>query len=158
MKRLAFLISVLPFLVLPLHAAESPKECSLCVGAVSDLNTVPATPVPLLVRVRETELATAGPALDALSPEQRRKTSVIVSYTLDKTADPLQEVETHTKAIVDWARTRGPFQSFGLSLDAPSADVAAYAIKRLAVTAQGLNVSDRIVVERPQEGAAAYYD
>ena len=158
MKRLAFLISVLPFLVLPLQAAESPKECSLCVGAVSDLNTIPATPVPLLVRVRETELATAGTALDALSSEQRRKTTVVVSYAIAGTGDPLQEVETHTKSIVDWARTRGPFQSFGISLEAPNADVASYAIKRLAVSAQGLNVSDRIVVERPQEGANAYYD
>jgi hypothetical protein len=148
MKRLAFLISVLPFLVVPFVQplrADTPKECTLCVGAVSDLNAVPATPVPLLVRLRESDLATAGPALDALSPEQRRKTTVIVSYVIDKTLDPLQEVETHTKTIVDWARTRGPFQSFGIALDAPNADVAAYALKRLSVTAQGLNVANKIV-------------
>src|SRR3954454_12643349 len=179
MKRLAFLFSVVPFLVLPVFAADAPaKECTLCVGAVSDLTTTPATAVPLLVRVPETGLATAGSALDTLSPEQRRKTTVIVSYGIDKTADPLQDVESHTKTIVDWARTRGPFQSFGIALDSPNAEVAAYAIKRLAVTAQGLNVSDRIVIETPvgaqapspvtdrqarapvapQDGANAYYD
>src|SRR5436305_1558790 len=164
MKRLAFLLSVVPFLVVPfmgpfvqpLRAADAPKECSLCVGAVSDLSTAPATPVPLLVRLREADFATAGPALDALSPEQRKKTTVVVSYAIDKSADPLQEVETHTKAIVDWARRRGPFQSCGVSLDAPNADVAAYAIKRLAVSAQGLNVSDKIVMEG--QGPTAYYD
>src|ERR1044072_5195502 len=148
MKRLAILLSVLPFLVLPVRADDAPaKECTLCVGAVSDLTTAPATPVPLLFRVREAALATAGTALDALSPEQRRKTTVVVSYSIDKAADPLQEVETHTKAIVDWARTRGPFQSFGVSLEAPNKEVADYAIKRLAVTAQGLNVADKIVLE-----------
>jgi len=171
MKRLAFLFSVVPFLVAPfmgpfvqpLRAADAPKECSLCVGAVSDLmGTPPATPVPLLVRVREADFATAGPALDALSPEQRKKTTVVVSYAIDKSADPLQEVETHTKAIVDWARTRGPFQSFGVSLDAPNPEVAAYAIKRLAVSAQGLNVSDKIAIDVGQApspvAAQAYYD
>jgi len=156
MKRLAFLFSVVPFLALPLRAADAPKECTLCVGAVSDLTAVPATPVPLLVRLNESDLATAGTALDALTPEQRRKTTVIVSYAIDKTLDPLQEVETHTKTIVDWARTRGPFQSFGIALDAPNADVAAYAIKRLSVTAQGLNVANRIVTTG--QGPAAYYD
>ncbi|HJW92504.1 MAG TPA: hypothetical protein VJ901_02700 [Thermoanaerobaculia bacterium] len=157
MKRLAFLFSVVPFLVLPVFAADAPaKECTLCVGAVSDLTTTPATAVPLLVRVPETGLATAGSALDTLSPEQRRKTTVIVSYVIDKTADPLQEVETHTKTIVDWARTRGPFQSFGVSFEAPNKDVADYAIKRLAVTAQGLNVADKIVTDG--QAPAAYYD
>jgi len=160
MKRLAFLVSVLPFLVVPsvqpLRAAETQKECSLCVGAVSDLSTVPATPVPLLVTLREDQLATAGPALDALSPEQRRKTTLLVSYVFDKTADPLQEVEKHTTTIIDWARTRGPFQAFGVSFDAPSAEVGEFAIKRLAVSAQGLNVADKIVAVG--RGASAYYD
>jgi hypothetical protein len=153
MKRLAFILSVLPFLVLPLQAADAPKECALCVGAVSDLTVTPATPVPLLIRLRQDDLATAGTALDAFSPEQRRKTTLIVSYVIDKTTDPLQQVEQQTKAIVDWARTRGPFQAFGVSFDAPTADVAAYAIKRLAVTAQGLNVADKIIVA-PVEGQA----
>src|ERR1041385_6380072 len=148
MKRLSILLCVVPFLMLPVWAADAPaKECTLCVGAVSDLSTTPATPVPLLVRVRETDLATAGSALDALSPEQRRKTTVVVSYAIIQASDPLLEVETHTKAIVDWARTRGPFQSFGVSLEAPNKEVADYAIKRLAVTAQGLNVADKIVTE-----------
>jgi len=158
MKRLAFILSVLPFLVLPLRGADAPKECSLCVGAVSDLTVTPATPVPLLVRLRQDDLATAGTALDAFSPEQRRKTTLVVSYVIDKTTDPLQQVEQQTKAIVDWARTRGPFQAFGVSFDAPTADVAAYAIKRLAVTAQGLNVAGKIVVAGVQTNASAYYD
>ncbi len=159
MKRLALSLLILPLLALSATAADAPKECSLCTGAVSDLALVPATPVPLLVRVDENDLAKAGAALDALSPEQRRKTTVIVSYSLDRTADPLQEVERHTKLIVDWARTRGPLQSFGVTLDAPNADVAAYAIKRLAVSAQGLNVADRIVVSgEPLEAASAYFD
>jgi hypothetical protein len=148
MKRFAIVLTALQLFVLTAAAAEAPKECTLCVGAVSDLSLAPvsATPVPLLVRVRQQDLATAGGALDALSPQQRRKTAVIVSYALDPSLDPLTEVETHTATIVDWARTRGPFEAFGVDVGGARPDVAAYAIKRLAVTAQGLNIADRILV------------
>src|SRR5205809_575032 len=52
MKRIALLLALQVF-VLTLTAAEAPKECALCVGAVSDLQVAPTTPVPMLVRLRQ---------------------------------------------------------------------------------------------------------
>jgi hypothetical protein len=165
MKRAAILLTVLQFVVLSVAAADAPRECAMCVGVVSDLAVPPATPVPLLVRLRQDDLAMAGPSLDSLSPEQRRKTTVVVSYAIDKEKDPLADVEQHTSAIVDWARTRGPFEAFGVAVDVADPKVASYAIKRLAVSAQGLNVADRIIVPAASledfsrlSEASAYFD
>src|SRR3954453_6510736 len=102
MKRIAFLLALQVF-VLPLAAAEPPKECALCAGAVSDLQVTPATPVPLLVRLRQEALATAGTALDAMSPAARAKMTIFIGYAVDPAKDPMAEVETHTADIIDWA-------------------------------------------------------
>src|SRR5438874_8085697 len=94
MKRIALLLALQVF-VLSLAAAEAPKECALCVGAVSDLQVAPTTPVPLLVRLRLDDFATAGAALDAMPPAVRAKISIIVSYAVDRDKDPMADVETH---------------------------------------------------------------
>src|SRR5262249_40502384 len=121
------------FFALSLFAADAPKECALCVGAATDLSVAPATPVPQLVRVRQDDLAAAGTALDALSREARAKTSVVVSYS----AANLDEIEAHTKAIIEWAKAHGPFDAIGIAVDDADAAQKAYAVKRLAVSAQG---------------------
>src|SRR5436305_551477 len=144
MKRIAFLLA-LPVFVLPLAAAAPPKECALCAGAVSDLQVAPATPVPLLVRLRQEDLAAAGTALDSMSPAVRAKISVIVSYAAETGKDPMAEAETHTQAIVDWAKQHGPFEGLGVDVANVDATVGGYAIKRLAVTAQGQNAASKIV-------------
>src|SRR5437764_7587965 len=136
MKRIAFLLALQVF-VLPLAAAEPPKECALCAGAVSDLQVAPAAPVPLLVKLRQEDLAAAGTALDAMPPAVRAKISIIVSYAAESGKDPMAEVETHTQAIVDWAKQHGPFEGLGVDVANVDATVGGYAIKRLAVTAQG---------------------
>src|SRR5436305_536372 len=145
MKRIAFLLALQVF-VLPLAAAEPPKECALCAGAVSDLQVAPAAPVPLLVRLRQEELTAAGTALDAMPPAVRAKISVIVGYAAESGKDPMAEVETHTQAIVDWAKQHGPLEGLGVDVSNVDATVGGYAIKRLAVTAQGQNAASRIIL------------
>src|SRR5258707_8937046 len=145
MKRIACLLA-LQVSVLSLAAAEPPKECALCAGAVSDLQVAPATPVPILVRLRPDDFATAGTALDAMPPAVRAKMTIVISYAVDPAKDPMAEVETHTQAIIDWARQHGPFEAMGISVDNVDPTVGGYAIKRLAVTAQGQNAASRIVL------------
>jgi len=144
MKRIAFLLALQVF-VLPLAAAEPPKECALCAGAVSDLQVAPAAPVPLLVKLRQEDFAAAGTALDAMPPAVRAKMTVVIGYAVAADKDPMADVETHTQAIVDWARAHGPFEAIGIAVDNVTPAVSGYAIKRLAVAAQGQNAASRIV-------------
>src|SRR5260370_9222704 len=99
MKRIAFLFA-LQVSVLSLAAAEPPKECALCAGAVSDLQVAPATPVPLLIRLRQDDFATAGTALDAMPPAVRPKITIIAGYAFAHTPDPMAEDVKNTKATV----------------------------------------------------------
>ena len=148
MKKAALALVLLQFLVLSARAAE-PKECSFCAGAVG---VVPATAVPLLVEVTLDDL----PTLDALTPA---KTAVIVRYAIDKDKEPLTSVEDRTKQIIEWAKTRGPFDAIGVRVDGADDATAAYAIKRLAVMAQGLNVASKIVAtSTPPVSAPPYVD
>ncbi len=170
MKRIAFLLAPLLSLqvsVLSLGAAEPAKVCTACAGAVSDLQVAPVTPVPLLVRLTQDNLATAGTALDAMPPAVRAKMTIIVSYGLDTASDPLAQVETHTQSIVEWARAHGPFEGFGIAVDNADPTVAGFAIKRLAVAAQGQNAASRIVLPQStpdmlnklfETGAQSYVD
>jgi len=141
MKRM-FLALTLSFFALSLVAADAPQECMLCVGAVTDLAAVPATPVPLLAQIRQDDFAAAGAALDAMSPAVRAKTAVVISYS----ASNLDDIEAHTKAIIDWARQHGPFDALGVAVTGTDAAQTTYAIKRLAVAAQGQNAAARIVL------------
>src|SRR4051794_28972264 len=145
MKRIAFLLA-LQVSVLSLAAAEPPKDCALCAGAVSDLQVAPATPVPLFVLFRQDDFVASATALDTMSPAVRAKMTVIVGYAVDPAKDPMAEVETHTAAIIDWSRQHGPFEALGIAVDGVDPTVGGYAIKRLAVTAQGQNVASRIVL------------
>ena len=166
MKRIAFLLALQVF-VLPLAAAEPPKECALCAGAVSDLQVASAAPVPLLVKLRQEDLAAAGTALDAMPPAVRARISVLVTYAAESGKDPMAEVETHTQAIVDWAKQHGPFEGLGVAVANVDAAVGGYAIKRLAVTAQGQNAASRMILPPAttemlaklyETGAQAYVD
>jgi hypothetical protein len=163
MKNVAIALVLLQFLVLSAKGAE-PKECSFCAGGVTDLTTPPpATPVPLLTRITLDDLATAGSALDAMTPAQRAKSVVLIRYALDKEKEPLTSVEGTTKTIVEWARLHGPFDAIGIGVDNADETTTAYAIKRLGVMAQGLNVASRIVstwsaASKPPLSALPYLD
>src|SRR6266513_203756 len=143
MRKLPIAALLLQFCVLSLLAADAPKECALCVGATADVGVPTAAVIPLVLQIREADLATT--AVDALSPEQRAKLTLTVSYSVEG-QEPMTEVETHTKNIVEWARLHGPFEAIGVAPQGVASDVGGYAVKRLAVTAQGLNVATRIVL------------
>ncbi len=129
----------------PLLAATPPKQCTLCVGAVVEPGTAPpAVAVPMLMQLKDTDLA-ATP-IDSYSPEQRAQMTVIVAYSVDPTKEPILQVESHTKAIADWARQHGPFASLGVAPEGMDIATRAYAVKRLAVMAQGLNAATRIIL------------
>ena len=93
---------------------------------------LPASPIPLLEEVTLDDAA----AIDAMTPAQRAKTVVLIRYALDSGKEPLASAEEKTKAIVEWARARGPFDAIGVRVDGADDATAAYAIKRLAVMAR----------------------
>jgi hypothetical protein len=136
MKKLAGLLLFLQILVLPVFAAEPPKECSLCAGAIAR----DGAGVPTFARVDESELA-------AYAPQRAGDLALLIRYGIEPGRDPLLQVEEHTKTILDWARARGPFDSIGVRVDNADPAVRAYALKRLAVSAQGLDVTRRIIAD-----------
>lgn len=146
MKSFAILLFAAQTLIPTLSATETPRECTLCAGAVSDLQAVPATPVPLLVNLAFEELAAMAPAVDAFSPAARARMTVIISTPVHGPADPLTELESRTRAIVDWARVHGPFEAIGISAAGTDAAAYGYGIKRLAVQAQGQNAAAKIAL------------
>jgi hypothetical protein len=166
MKRI-FLAVTASFVALSLFAADAPKECTLCVGSTTELTSVPATPVPLIAKTSIDKLTETGTALDAMTPEARAHTTIVIGYGVRGEADPLTAIEARTKTIIDWARQHGPFDGIGIDVDGADPAQTAYAIKRLAVSAQGQNVAARIVFPRTTdsdldnllaEGAMPYID
>ncbi len=166
MKRFAVLFAI-QIIALPVFCAGAPKECTLCVGSVADLSAPPATTIPLLVETTIDDLPAIAPQIDALSPEQRKNAAVVIRYSLEEGKDPLLDVESKTATIVEWARLHGPFDSLAPVVQSSDPAVVSYAIKRLAVTAQGANATSRIAVARMpldelkslfEHGAQSYFD
>ena len=58
MRKIAILFVALQVSVLSLFAADTPKECTLCVGATADLTAPPSAVIPLLLQITENDLAT----------------------------------------------------------------------------------------------------
>lgn len=138
-----FLLSLLQF---PAQAAE----CTLCVGVVGSDGTA----VPAFTRLDEQTY----PAFIPVAPAN-------LSVLIDYEAADVTAVEEKTKQILDWARSRGPFDSIGVSVRNADATLAAYAIKRLAVSAQGQGIAKRILIARDASlpalvdaGANTYFD
>ena len=166
MKRFAVLSAIL-IIALPALGAGAPKECTLCVGAVADPAAPPATVIPLLLETNISDLAAIAQAIDALSLEQRKNMAVVVRYSLEEGKEPLLDVESKTATIVEWVRLHGPFDSLAAVVASSDPAVVSYAIKRLAVTAQGANPTSRIGVARMsldelkaifEHGAGSYFD
>jgi hypothetical protein len=153
MRKLALTVLLLQILVLNVAAAEPPKECTLCAGVLADVTAPPAAPLPLLVELREDQLANAAVALVNVPAETRKRMTVVVSYSVEGAADPLLAAEEKTKTIVEWARANGPFDALGAGITGAEPALAGYAIKRLAVTAQGQNAAALF-----DSGAQAYFD
>ncbi|MDQ3280549.1 MAG: hypothetical protein M3Q69_03970 [Acidobacteriota bacterium] len=150
MRKFGLLLALLQIIALPAMAAG--QDCSLCTGLVGhDGNAVPS-----LVQLTQLEYQTYVPANAA-------NVAVMIQYE----AGSLDEVEQHTKRIIDWARSRGPFDAIGVTIPNADAALTAYAIKRLSVSAQGQGVASRIVFHPAStaaltalfdNGANAYFD
>ncbi|HVS33415.1 MAG TPA: hypothetical protein VMS98_18405 [Thermoanaerobaculia bacterium] len=166
MRKLALFLA-LQILALPVLAAEEPaKECSLCVGAVVAAGTPLTAVVPVLIPVGYDDLAATAAVLGHLTADQRRRTVLVVDLALVGT-DALSEAEEKAKNLVEWGRLHGPFETLALTVGHPDPAVVAYAIRRVAVSAQGLNVSSRIAMagmtreamdQLFENGAQGYFD
>lgn len=146
MRTLGITLLLLQIFALPAAAAD----CTLCTGVSGNDGSA----VPALTRVGESELPT-------LALTNAKNVSVLVDYAAQ---DPT-EVETKTKSIIDWARANGPLDSLGIRVSTADPTLQAYAIKRLAVSAQGQGVASRILIPRHDDlaalfdnGANAYFD
>lgn len=151
MKNLA--IGLFLLLQVPGLAAAQP-DCTLCVGVVGSDGSV----VPALVRLDANEYPT-------FLPHTPQNVTVLVGYE----PRSLEDIEERTGAIIEWARSRGPFDGLGVSIGNAPIELAAYAVKRLAVSAQGQGVASRIVLDAAgvpsarlgelfDAGAGAYVD
>lgn len=164
MKKLA--LAALVLWSFSIYAA-APADCTVCGGVITDLAWPSDAVVPLLVRVPFGRLAETGARLDSLSAEQRSRVTVLIEASLDPEKEPTAQAEQRIADILAWARPRGPFSSIGISLPHQPPEVEAYAIKRLAVTTQGLGIAEQIAfgpatLERLgtlfENGAQAYFD
>ena len=163
MKRAAALLA-LQLIAFPLLAANEVPSCTLCVGIASPEVLPAATPVPQLIRTTEGEFGTSAAA--TMPQASREKAIVVVSATIGGD-EPLTDADRAARAIVESARQFGPFNTLALDFTHSDPAVAAYAIKRAAVAAQGLNVAQRLALaptslERLarlfEHGAQAYFD
>src|SRR4029079_14182544 len=153
MKKASIRLVLLQVLCRSARGAE-PKSCSFCAGVAAGAQP-PSAPVPALLEINLDELA----AVDALTPAQRAQTALLIRYALAEEKDPLTSVEERTKTIIEWAKARGPFDAIGVHVQDADANTASYAIKRLAVMAQGLNVPSKIVaLATPPAAALPYVD
>ena len=162
MKKVAILILSLQFLILgAAHAAT--KECTLCVGVEVYGDFVAAGNVPQYVA----DYRQLGPSMSEMHPEQRKHLMLVAPMNFDPSSDALAQVDNQTKTLADWAARHGPFYAFGTTVQGFAPDVAAYAVKQLAVHAQGLGIAPRIILaplsidelaKLYDHGAGAYFD
>ncbi|HEX8255554.1 MAG TPA: hypothetical protein VF846_20610 [Thermoanaerobaculia bacterium] len=150
MRKLGLFLVLLQIIALSVSAAG--PDCSLCTGLAGHDGSA----APALVRLTAADY----PAYTAANPAQ---VAIVIEYP----AATLEEVEQQTRAIIDWARGRGPFDAIGITIPNADATLMSYAIKRLAVSAQGQAVAQRIIAAPAgtaalaplfDNGASAYID
>lgn len=142
MRKLALLAALLQFLVLSAAAAESaPKTCSLCVGAAMQADAMPGGNFLLYVP----DVTLVGPSLHEIHPDAVGRMIALAPIRIVE-GDALTQIEAQTNTLVGWAKNHGPFYAFGTTVPTTDPSAAAYAIKRLSVTMQGLGVAKKIVL------------
>jgi hypothetical protein len=142
MRKLAFLIAALQFAVLTAAAAETTqKTCNFCVGAVVQADNLPINAFPLFVP----DVNLVGPSLHEVHPDVLGRMVALAPLRIGE-GDPLTQIEAQTTTLVAWAKNHGPFYAFGTTVPTTDPAAAAYAIKRLSVTMQGLGIAKKIVL------------
>jgi hypothetical protein len=163
MKRAAILVALLA-VTSPLLAVPDVRECSICVGAVVNELKPVATAVPQLIRTTADDLSALS--FEGVPVDQRKRFVVQLSFPLGGD-DPLARADERAQSIVEWARANGPFDALVFDIQHDDPAVVAYAVKRLAVIAQGLGVARRLALAPMPEaklaslfehGAQAYFD
>jgi hypothetical protein len=144
MKRFAVFAVVVILSFVSVAGAQPAAECTLCIGVHGTVTSVPAG-IPSFVEVDRNELPQLSAAIDALTAGQRQKVTLLVTYELKDGSDALLQVDDNTKTIIEWARLHGPFGAIGITPRTSDVAVASYAIKRLAVLAQGVDISSHTV-------------
>jgi len=169
MKRLTSALFVLSTLILALSVTgtEIPTECTTCIGLTSDRSTNPAVPVPLLVEASRHQLKNLEPYFASMTSAQRSAVTLLVTIELSEDIDPIASADDEIRGLVGWARDNGPFASIGIRLEEAPLEIQAYALKRLAVTMQGLELARRIIAppmpldrlaKLYETGVQAYFD
>ena len=162
MKKVAIAVLSLQFLILGAAQAAT-KECTLCVGAEMAADMLPPGSYPVYV----SDMRLVGPMSNESSSEIRKRFIVTYPMTLDPSRDPLTQIDSQTTTIANWAANHGPYYGFGTTVAGLAPDAAAYAVKQLAVHAQGLGIAPRIVLaplplddlaKLYDRGAGAYFD
>src|SRR5204862_5227905 len=114
---------------------------SICVGAAIQADAVPPGTLPLYVA----DVNLVGPTLHEAHPDTRARMIALAPIRVTE-GDPLPQIEAQTSTLVAWAKNHGPFYAFGTTVAVSDPNAAAYAIKRLSVTMQGLGVAKKIVL------------
>jgi hypothetical protein len=167
MKRLVPLFLLTLFLLtLPLSGANGPLRCGLCGGlALSEAGPLSAA-VPTLLGTTSDELAETVRRLEAVSPGQRRATSIVVELELTDST-PLEELEEQLASIAAAAARIAPLAGFGIDVRGGGEELHGYSIKRLSVIVQGSEIARQVILPaRSTEelerlagtGALAYVD
>lgn len=158
------LISALLAAILSPPAVLAQEACVPCAGPVLEAAGDVSPAERPLVEVPGLDSSRAQ-LLESLSPELRRRTSSI--FFLPETLATPEETLAAVDAVVDWLRSAAPVEGFGLDTRQIPGELASFAVKRAAATAQGeglarqmlLSVSDleRLALLH-RSGALAYVD
>ncbi|MEO8216365.1 MAG: hypothetical protein ABI718_04720, partial [Acidobacteriota bacterium] len=168
MKKLLPALLLLQFSISALAAGPpEAKSCTRCVGLVATDSLQLSGEIPVLLQARSDSLGQAATFLATLTPAQRLKTTMAITMDARSGPEALSAVETDIKSLVEWASANGPFAAFGVTMPDADPAIEAYAVKRLAVTMQGLNLAGRIIygpasmdrlAKLYDTGAQSYFD
>jgi hypothetical protein len=143
MKRLLLL------LVFSLPGLAQPQDCRLCIGLAGQV--APGAPTLVTQSVDSLQTIPSSPGA-----------TVVIEYGA---ASGVEDIESKTAQVVEWAKSYGPFDGIGVSVETDDSALAAYAVKRLAVQAQGAGIAQRVVLPRSmslqsmfEHSANGYFD
>jgi len=143
------------------------KQCGSCAGIVADPSLAPTALIPQILQVNYEDRKDFDSYLAALTPQQREKTLIVISVSLEEGDDPVPQVEDRVQHIVEWASSYRPLGALGIKLKNAPKGIEGFAIKRLAVTTEGLDIAANIVFGPTSKaeletlyatGAQAYFD
>lgn len=146
---------LIPALLFAISLAQpliSAHDCSPCTGPLIEMPAAIPPGEHALVRIPAIPSEQAS-AVESLDSGTRSRLSLLVRLPaeLDTPDRAVEEVDR----LIAWLRTVGPVAGFGLEIDGPVSEVAAFAVKRAAASAQGEALASIQLVHVPAEGRAS---